>query len=330
MSTGAMHPSDQGKLAQMIALDWGTSSLRAYLLGDKGCVLAQVTTSYGIQHLPLPGGRLGFELAFKTVAGAWLDLCPNLPIVACGMVGSKHGWCEVPYVNCPVDLRALVKETRHVDTGLGCKLWIVPGARCEPIDGPPDVMRGEETQIIGALLQQPQLNAGVTFVLPGTHSKWASIRNGELINFQTYMTGELYAILREHSTLGRLMPLSNNDDEDTAQIKLVGFRAGLNAARTNPNSALSQQLFGVRTLALTDKLLPQAVPEYLSGLLIGYELLAGATDSESPLVLAGDAVLCQRYSLASSYLGIKVHAILDNTGTKGLWAFACASKLFQN
>jgi 2-dehydro-3-deoxygalactonokinase len=327
MNAAAIDHSDLGKSAQMIALDWGTSSLRAYLLGEAGCVLAQVSTSYGIQHLPAPGGRLGFEQAFKSVAGAWLRQWPNLPVVACGMVGSQQGWCEVPYAHCPVDLRALVKDAQRVDTGLNCTVWIVPGARCESVGSPPDLMRGEETQIIGALLQQPQLNAGVTFVLPGTHSKWASIRDGQLVNFQTYMTGELYAMLRGYSTLGRLMPSGDQAAQGNEQSQLAAFKVGLDAARTNPLDALSHKLFGVRTLALMQRLTADVLSEYLSGLLIGHELLSGAVDTERPLVLVGDMALCQRYVSALKHLDMQVHALLDNTAAQGLWAFACAAEL---
>ena len=197
---------DVSAAPRLVALDWGTSSLRAFLLGDGARVLAQRQADCGILRLPAPGGREGFERAFADVAGGWLAQWPRLPVVAGGMVGSAQGWRETPYVRCPADVGALASQATRVAAAPNVELWIAPGVLFDPGDAPPDVMRGEEIQIAGALVKQPAWNTRACFVLPGTHSKWAWVESGRLLRFSTYMTGEIYAIARQHSILGRLMP----------------------------------------------------------------------------------------------------------------------------
>ncbi len=322
--------------ARLIALDWGTSSLRAFLLGEDAEVLEQRATDHGILHLPPPGGRAGFEAAFAEVAADWLQQWPALPVVASGMVGSAQGWQEVPYVPCPADVSALAADAVRIATPLGKDLWLVPGLRYEPPDAAPDVMRGEEMQIAGALEAQPAWAARACVVLPGTHSKWARIEGGRVFGFDTHMTGELYAVLRQHSILGRLMPeaaaAARSDDQgNAAQSK--AFTAGVQAARANRPGALGHQLFAVRTLGLSGRLAPEALGDYLSGLLIGHELVAGLAASAAaradgaPLVLIGEAALCRRYVEALAVFDARAEAVLDNTAPRGLWAFARAAGL---
>lgn len=320
----------------LIALDWGTSSLRAFLLADGASVLEQHSTDRGILNLPPPGGQAGFEAAFAEVTSAWLRQWPTLPVVASGMVGSAQGWREAPYVPCPADVGALAAHAVRVATPLGQALWLAPGLRHDPVDDAPDVMRGEEIQIAGALEVQPAWATRACVALPGTHSKWARIDHGRVIAFETHMTGELYAVLRQHSILGRLMPPPVVDTVPAAEstgARATAFVAGVQAARGGAHGGLGHQLFAVRTLGLTGRLSPASLADYLSGLLIGHELVAGLAASATaraagaPLVLIGEAALCRRYVEALSLFGVQVDAALDNTAPRGLWSFARAAGL---
>jgi 2-dehydro-3-deoxygalactonokinase len=323
---------------RLIALDWGSSSLRAFLLGDGAATLAQRHDDWGILRLPPPGGRAGFERVFAEVAGPWLRQWPGLPAVACGMVGSAQGWQEAPYVPCPADARALAAHAVRVAAPLGAELWLAPGLRFDPPAGAPDVMRGEEIQVAGALELQPQWAERACFVLPGTHSKWAQVEAGRLVGFATHMTGELFAVLRQHSILGRLMPARTEAATPGSERRAAqdaafdaSFVAGVRAARASTPGELGHQLFAVRTLGLTGGLAPELLGDYLSGLLIGHELVAGLAasgrDGAAPLVLVGDPTLCRRYAQALEQFGARAGALLDNTAPRGLWAFARAAGL---
>ena len=176
----------------LLAIDWGTTSARAYRLDAAGAVLARRYAPLGIQSVH--DGR--FDVALEALLGDWQG--DTAPRIACGMIGSRQGWCEAPYVECPADLAGLGGALTRTPGG---ELAIVPGARCIDPSGVPDVMRGEETQLAGALARDED---HVLAVLPGTHSKWAMVERGELVRFATYMTGELYAVLLEHTLLGRM------------------------------------------------------------------------------------------------------------------------------
>ena len=289
--------------ARLIALDWGSTRLRAFLLGAGGEVLATRQSEQGASTL---SGTAAFEQAFAAVTADW----PAPPVLACGMVGSQHGWREAPYAPCPADAAALVQHALKLND----RVAILPGLTCDA--GQPDVMRGEETQIVGALALRPELAAQSCLVLPGTHSKWARIEAGRVTGFATHMTGELYALLRQHSVLARLMPA-----DGAAPPSSQAFLAGVDAARKD--GALSHQLFAVRTLGLFKRLPPEQLPDYLSGLLIGHEIAneleAGMPES---LALIGDPALCERYALALGRFGIETPLQLDNTAPAGLWQLA--------
>ncbi|MGM9480334.1 2-dehydro-3-deoxygalactonokinase [Roseateles sp. NT4] len=289
--------------AKLIALDWGSTRLRAFLLGTDGTVLETRQSEQGASTL---SGESAFAQAFAAITTGWTAL----PALACGMVGSQHGWREAPYAPCPADAAALARAALQVKD----KLWILPGLMRDGAQ--PDVMRGEETQIVGALALHPELAAQSCLVLPGTHSKWARVGQGRVTGFATHMTGELYALLRQHSVLSRLMPA-----DGSAPPSPQAFLAGVDAARED--GALSHQLFAVRTLGLFKRLPPADLPDYLSGLLIGHEiaheLKAGAPEC---LALIGDPALCERYALALGRFGVHAPLQLDNTAPAGLWQLA--------
>jgi 2-dehydro-3-deoxygalactonokinase len=313
----------------LLALDWGTSSLRAYLMSATGAVLDMRHAPRGILHLPAPFDAGGFEQAFAEIAGDWLRSYPTLKVVAGGMVGSAQGWIEAPYAPAPADVRTLAAHGVRVASGLGPDILVAPGVIFDAPDGSPDLMRGEEIQIAGAVAAEPSLGRRTCFVLPGTHSKWAFVEEQRIVSFATHMTGELYAVLREHSILGRLIPTEPADP--TASVR--AFAKGLEAARESSPGDLPHQLFATRTLGLTGRLPRNALADYLSGLLIGHELVFGlaasrtARETGAPLVLIGDAALCRRYARALQTFDTGVHAQLDNTAPRGLWELARAAGL---
>ncbi|WP_138466157.1 2-dehydro-3-deoxygalactonokinase [Poseidonocella sp. HB161398] len=309
-----------GPHTALIALDWGTSSLRAYRMGAAGEILETRSSGAGIQHLPAPGED-GFEAAFEAICGDWLAAAP-VPVVAAGMVGSAQGWREVPYLRCPAGPDALAGASLGFETRAGHRVTIAPGLIHDPEGGTPDVMRGEEIQIAGTLAAHPEAARDALIVLPGTHSKWASLRDGQVAGFATYMTGELFAVFRAHSILGRLMPEAAPDAEDWD-----AFGEGLERAR---DGALGHALFSVRTLGLTGRIAPEGLADYMSGLLIGHEILAAAEaeGQDRPLYLVGEGELCRRYERAlSQLLGRAPAAQPGNPAPAGLFSLAGAAGL---
>jgi len=298
--------------AELIGLDWGSTSLRAMLIDARGQVLSERRSARGASTLAGgPAGPAAFAAALDELIADWAPLV--LPMLACGMVGSQHGWREVPYADCPADAQALAAGALAVPWR-GHALRLLPGLRCESAAGMPDLMRGEETQLLGALTLAPELGARSCVVMPGTHSKWARVVDGRLLCFATHLTGELYALLRQHSVLARLMPTGDFSDPSA-------FGAGVRAARERGEEGLSHQLFAVRTLGLGGRLAGSALPDYLSGLLIGHELRAGlaARDADAPLVLVGEPALCQRYASALALFDLAAPRLLPNTAALGLW-----------
>jgi 2-dehydro-3-deoxygalactonokinase len=312
--------------AHLLALDWGTSSLRAFLM-QEGRIIDTRQSDHGIQHLPA-SGVAGFEQAFAAIAGDWVKRWPTLAVVASGMVGSAQGWREAPYVRCPADVQLLAQHGIRVASGIGPDVVIAPGVLLDQPEQMPDVIRGEEIQIAGALSENRQWAARCCMVLPGTHSKWVSVREGRLEHFSTYMTGELFAVLCQHSILGRLLPTSKSA---TREPDREAFELGLKQAQSGRAGDLTHHIFATRTLGLTGRLQSVMLADYLSGLLIGSELVSALADFHErepmPLVLIGETALCRRYADALCYFGQPVAAVLGNTAALGLWSFAMATSL---
>ena len=310
--------------AHLIGLDWGTSSLRAFLMRD-GRVVDTRHADDGMQRLA-GGGAAAFEHAFAAITAPWLGAWPALPVVACGMVGSAQGWREVPYAPSPADAAAIARHATTLATAAGTRVLIAPGVLHEPPDGPPDVMRGEETQVVGELQREAAWSRAACLVMPGTHSKWVQVRDGRIEAFATYMTGELFALLRTQSILGRLMAPDATPPDDAAPSP--AFLRGVEQARER-HGELLHTLFSARTLGLTNRLSREQTADYLSGLLIGSELVAALAQSppEVPLVLVGEPALCRRYGQGLDALQHGAVATLGNTAPDGLWALACAAGL---
>ena len=310
----------------LIGLDWGTSSLRGHLVAADGSVINTIRQPWGIQHLPSGG----YAEAYRGVTGTWLSRRPNLPVLASGMVGSRQGWREAAYVDCPADAASLASGLLRFDTGTG-PLAIVPGLMQR--GRLPEVMRGEETQVIGALAADPALAARALFILPGTHSKWAVVRAGRIERFQTFMTGELFALLRDHSLLGRPAREAAPTGAAAAPhtFDAAAFRQGVTVAHDSGPSGIAGRLFTTRSLWLAGDLPAAASLDYLSGLLVGEEIRSGlaARDGEPlpPLVLSGEAALCDRYREALGIFGVTDVRVLGDTAAAGLWTIAAAAGL---
>lgn len=299
---------------QLIGLDWGTSSLRAYLYDAAGKVVASRQQAWGIRHLP----EGGFTAAWQAITQDW----PACVAVAAGMVGSRQGWREIPYVDVPADAASIAKGMLRIEAEAGRELWIAPGL-CR--HDPADVMRGEETQIIGALALHPPYQANACFVLPGTHSKWAIVIDGRIAAFDTVMTGELYALLTKHSILGAGLPA-----ETARPFSLYPFLRGLHTVKESREQGLFSRLFSTRALMLAGDLAAEDVPDFLSGLLIGEEFrIARVRDhgSETPLCLIGDAALCERYAVAATHFGYAEPTVIDDAAAQGLWQLASTAGL---
>lgn len=305
---------------RLVGLDWGTSSLRAYLFGGEGDVAERRAQPWGIQHLPAGG----YSAAFQGIVGDWLARWPGLPVVAAGMVGSRTGWREVPYAACPADAGAIAAGIVPFASECGV-VHLVPGLVQHGESA--DVMRGEETQIAGALAQEPVLAADSLFVLPGTHCKWARVADGRVTRFTTYITGELFALLRDHSLLGRP---ARDAASGTTATAAAAFHRGLDAVRASGAAGGSAKLFTARSLFLAGDLAAGDVLDYLSGLLVGEELrsvLAGLNAERPPCVVIGDAALAARYRTALAAFGLADARVLDDTAPAGLWTIALAAGL---
>jgi 2-dehydro-3-deoxygalactonokinase len=239
----------------MIGVDWGTSSARAYRLAPGGAVLDRRETTLGI--LRVPAG--GFPDALRALAGDWIAAGERRVLLA-GMVGSRQGWQEAPYLACPAGLDALADALVPVPFA-DAEVRLVPGLSAEDAARVPEVMRGEEVQVVGAL---GDAGPDALLCLPGSHAKWVRAEGGRVARFETSMTGEAFGALREHTILGRMM--------EGDAVPGPAFDAG--AARAADAGGLLHHLFGTRTLALFGRLDPADAASYLSGLLIGHEVAA--------------------------------------------------------
>ena len=293
----------------LIGVDWGSSSFRAYLMAEDGAILDAVSTADGVASVP----RGGFPAAFRRLLGAWLDAHPALPVLASGMAGSRNGWREAPYVKCPADPRAIAKGLVAVEAE-GRRVLIVPGLSYEDGDGQPDVMRGEEVEILGIAEAGARL-----VVLPGSHSKWAVVEDGRVQRFRTFVTGELFAALKDHTLVGAFARAAPEQPPGAAFAR--GVRRGASAAGGERGDGLLGALFGARSLPLMGKLAEGDAGEYLSGLLIGAEIAeARRLFSAERADVAGANALKARYLAAFAALGEPASAAAPHAAARGLLA----------
>jgi 2-dehydro-3-deoxygalactonokinase len=282
-------------LPALIAVDWGTSALRGARLDDTGRVLEQKSAALGI--LNVPNGD--FAGVFAAQFSDWMT--DGARCLISGMAGSRQGWAEAPYVSCPAGPDELAQHLHWIERD---RIAIVPGLSDTQSDVP-DVMRGEEVQIFGAM-RLAGLRDGL-FVLPGTHSKWATVRGGRVAGFRTFMTGEVYGLFVQHSILARTIDANAPLDE-------AAFRRGV--ARAGNGEGLLHNAFGVRALGLFGRLLPAESASYLSGLLIGEELGRQKFPASGEAVVIGASALVERYALALEERGARVRTF----GAEATWA----------
>ncbi len=269
-------------MSAWLACDWGTTNVRAWRI-ESGRAVASARFGYGVSKLAPGEVALRLEDSIRPALNA-----QGLPVLLSGMAGSNLGWMMTPYMDCPAGLEAVAANLAQPAAGV----WIVPGVRTIGRAHGPDVMRGEEVQIFGAM--GPSAQTGL-YCLPGTHAKWVRVEQGQIIDFVTAMTGELYDLLNQHSVLS-----AEGDPTDQD-----GFAAGLAAAAEG--DGLSLRLFGLRARRLTGGLAAGQEPAFLSGLLIGAEV-ASAPDMlgarrDEPVTLVGDPALCDAYSQALAFKG---------------------------
>ncbi len=275
-----------------IAIDWGTSNVRAWGVDANGSVMFERRSDRGMGTLePSDYPSVVHELLSDITPEG-----PALDVLICGMAGAKQGWMEAPYLPTPADLREL--GARAVVPPLNDPRFsprILSGV-CQNVPGQEDVMRGEETQVLGYCAGKPDYSGPIC--LPGTHSKWVEVEDFAITRFSTVMTGELFDVLRKHSVLRHTAGAA------TGETDQQGFSAGLHSAFEEPDR-LTGQLFGARAASLVSGCSAEWAAGYLSGLLIGAELAAHKDRIDNAaLPLIGSAGLCALYGQALDQLGI--------------------------
>ena len=274
--------------SRYIAVDWGSTNLRAWLIEQDRCQASRQSEA-GVTRL---NGKSPQSVLAEITHG-WRDSAT--PVVMAGMVGSNVGWKNVPYLTLPVRLDTIGEQLTPVDDNV----LIVPGL-CVRREENHNVMRGEETQLIGALALAP----ASLYVMPGTHCKWVQADSARIVDFHTVMTGELHAVLLRHSLIGAGLP--------EQQPSPAAFSAGL--ARGLATPALLPELFTVRAEHILGSLAPEAVSEFLSGLLIGAEVATMRERfSPQPITLVGGEALANRYQQALAAVGYQATVLAGDT-----------------
>jgi 2-dehydro-3-deoxygalactonokinase len=303
----------------LIGLDWGSTHLRAFAFDAQGNVIDRAESAAGALSL---SGAAQFDAALTAIVGRWARSNPAAPLIACGMVGAKSGWRDAGYAPLDHDhahdhdhaviqnqpAAALAARIVQVPTSLGRPLAIIPGLNSSE----PDVMRGEETQLVGA---------GVTsgmVVLPGTHCKWVHMSGGRVASFATFYTGEMNALIRQHSSVGAVIKSEPQLDD------LAAFETGLNYARAGAATWL-HDLFVLRASVVTGERSESFVSTALAGWLLGCEISAAiAMYPETRSVsLVASARLVPWYEAATRAFAISCDALNAETASaRGLWAIA--------
>ena len=286
----------------MIAVNWGTTNFRAYKLDAQGNVEAEKTSGRGA--VSVPSG--GFQDALMAEVMEWIGTGDNR-ILMCGMVGARRGWKEAPYVAVPASYEQVVQSVIKLDVD-GLNARIVPGMIGVDSSGVPDVMRGEETEILGCAAE---VKKNTQFCLPGTHTKWVGVEDGKIGSFSTSMTGDLFRAIRENTILRSCTQHEPNNEN--AFVEGVG--------RAQQDGELGHQLFGVRTLVLTGRMSEASASSYLSGLLIGREVKDMAR-KDDVVHLIGEGPLCAHYKKALSEIGVNSKIEPEGAALRGLLRIA--------
>ena len=297
----------------LIGLDWGSTNVRAYAFDARGEIVEGAHSSAGALTLD---GAQQFDDALTALVGSWARQSPTAALIACGMVGSKSGWRDAGYVATGAALAmgddsqiaALVAKVVRVETSLGRTLSIIPGLKTDE----PDVMRGEETQLLGSGV------ADGVVVIPGTHCKWVQMRGGRVDSFATFYTGEMNALIRDHSSVGALIKTAPDHDDSNA------FEMGLHYARAGAASWL-HDLFVLRASVVTGGRSEAFVSTALAGWLLGCEISAAIAmypETRGVVLVASDA-LVPWYERATRAFGVACEVLnAEQVTTRGLWRIA--------
>ena len=291
--------------AKWIAADWGTTHIRAWAIGEEDNVLAFRESNEGMKDLQ----QNEFEPVLLKLIESWLDDTKVTTVMACGMVGSKQGWVETPYLKTPcvpIDNQQLAIATTKDNR---IKVNFVPGVMQNNLA---DIMRGEETQIAGFINKNPDFNGVVC--LPGTHTKWVNVKEGQITSFKTFMTGELFGVISNHTLIRHSISIKGWNQ--------AGFEAGIHEGFNNPGS-IASDLFSLRAESIVNDLDRDQARSTLSGLLLGVELNGAQTFWEnSNVIIIGSQLLSNNYLQGLKILGGQSQLFSLETATLSGLSFA--------
>jgi len=283
--------------ASQVAVDWGSSSFRAYLLDENFNCIDKVNNTHGVFSL-----KKTFAETLQEACGAWFDQNQIKEVLLAGMAGSRSGWKETSYSQCPVSAKKHKQAAVTIESEFTFKVEVLPGVQALSPSDFPDVMRGEEVQLFGVL---DNLQKGSAIVcLPGTHSKWVDLESKNIESFATLMTGELFALLKEHSSIGILIKETKFDQASF----LKGVTDQKNgSAKLNNKVALLHSLFSVRAGTVSNNLQVQSVYWYLSGLLLADEISSARAmfNFDKDIVIISDEKLSEPYRLVLNQFGLQ-------------------------
>ncbi len=280
---------------KFIAGDWGTSNLRLYLCeySSDGSTILESRFGPGISQI-----NGDFEDKFFNLTQDWLDTHGAIPVLLSGMVGSTIGWKDAPYLSCPIDAKQIAAGRLEFEAR-GITFSILAGLKTENPLGQPDVMRGEELQMLGWLRLQHQSEGKHLFALPGTHNKWTLVDNGQISNFLTAFTGELFALLRNNSILVT--------EQNTFSFNQTVFIDGVKTIDSLGEAQLVHALFSTRSKQVLGDMASGDALSYVSGLIIGADVMGAKAlfgDIDSVTII-GEQTLSEHYTLALDYFGLK-------------------------
>lgn len=311
-TSAAEMTNEQSRPLAWVAVDWGSSNLRAWGMDQQGNVIAQSSSDKGMLSLKPDE----YEAELLHLISPWLPASSRVEVMVCGMAGARQGWQEAAYLPVPTPLGQLSQgAVMPTLTGSQLRVYLLPGLSQTRSDSRHfDVMRGEETQLAGLVADTPEFSGLVC--LPGTHSKWATLDSGAITQFTTYLTGELYQLLATQSVLKHSIG-SDALNDSACRAAFIDAVSEVNAAP----ETFSSRLFGLRAQDLLDSELPvgktrgAVLAARLSGLAIGLEL-SGACQSrpsDEPITLIGNQALCQRYTMALNAIGYQTHYLDGDT-----------------